>query len=453
MLDPYIKIFASYILLDERMKTLSNEDLGSLVRCWALASNSGGSIPADPTALGKLLGIRPSSAVKLLPMLRQFFTDFREISPSFLEDFQEFVESLYTDFGKSEGRIYSALVLSSLGPYAKIVSNNREIAARGTGRKLSKSGEKSDTTRSTTRDTSCTCTNKNDVSLFVPGEEDCDPEVSGILPGKKGQGPLQAIEPASMQDGGSIPPVMIAKAWNAMVKAMGRADLEVTKKTWAVDGPMIEASLAKKSEQDHFRGIAFVETWGSQWWCEAKNMTIKSFLKKVPEYAEKGKTTQPALQAQISPEKFPRVAVSKFTPDDLAKALGRHPRGAEVWGKLQEIFPRVQPADAIFLMDMLAEGITNPDELLRSAEHKSTTVSGPEFMPSLAKWLSEGGYLLHCKPLTTPTKAHGKLRQNITGGIDLAARAKAAGEARMAQSKLGNGQPIPISTEAEGNAE
>ena len=31
-LDPYIKIFASYILLDESMKALKNEDLGSLVR-------------------------------------------------------------------------------------------------------------------------------------------------------------------------------------------------------------------------------------------------------------------------------------------------------------------------------------------------------------------------------------------------------------------------------------
>jgi len=394
-------------------------------------------------------------------MLRQFFTDFREIPSIFLEDFQEFLKNLYTDFGKSEGRIYSALVLNSLGPYAKIVNNNREISARGAERKLSKSREKSHTIRLTTRDNSCTCTYKKDASLFVPGEENCDSEVSGTLPEKKDQGQVQAMESASVQDGGPIPPVMpskstsplrIAKAWNAMVNAMGRADLKVTKQTWAVDGPMIEASLAKKSEQDHILGIAFMRTWGARWWCEAKNITIKSFLNKVPEYAEKGKATPLASQAELSREKSKKTVAAKFNPDDLAKALGRHPRGAEVWEKLQEIFPRVHPADALFIMDMLAEGKTNPDELLRSAEHKSTTVSGPEFMPSLAKWLSEGGYLLHCKPLTAPTKSHGKLRQNITGGIDLAARAKAAGEARMAQSKLGNGQPIPISTKAKDHA-
>lgn len=314
MLSPYLKTTANFLLLDEGIKSLSDDELGFLLRAWAQACVNGGSIPTDPKQLGKLMYIRPTSAAKRMPLLKRFFTDFERISPEFLKEFQQFLKNLYQDFGKSQGRMYSPHVLESLGKYSKIVCNNRELSVQRGERKGSPTDQDDPTIRCTNRDTSITFTETNDVGSTVLGASEVDDSISlpGTNPGlqppvAENAGPKAAKKrfPASYGKGSSA--WKIAMMWNVTVKTLEREDLVVTYGIWNELGPYVVRSLGKHSEQDHLDAIAHVESWGVLWWKDAK-MTFKSLLKKVGEYAEKQRSESQNPKQSGYPGSRPKTA-------------------------------------------------------------------------------------------------------------------------------------------------
>jgi hypothetical protein len=69
---PWFRIYGDELLNDEKIKRLSNAQLGVLLKLWASASHNDG-IPPDPKLQARIVGMRSA--------------DFRRISEGFLTDF------------------------------------------------------------------------------------------------------------------------------------------------------------------------------------------------------------------------------------------------------------------------------------------------------------------------------------------------------------------------------
>lgn len=74
MAAPWFKIFPLEILGKPETSQLTDDQIGKLLRLWALASLEGCSIPSDPIAIGKLLRMqKPNQMVNQMVWLSQFF--------------------------------------------------------------------------------------------------------------------------------------------------------------------------------------------------------------------------------------------------------------------------------------------------------------------------------------------------------------------------------------------
>lgn len=91
------------ILLALAYQRLSDAELGFLLRCQCYIALHGW-LPSNPVELGKVFGVRPTSARKKLDSIREFFVNFEDLSPSLRElivetfgDSEDFSEKLFME--------------------------------------------------------------------------------------------------------------------------------------------------------------------------------------------------------------------------------------------------------------------------------------------------------------------------------------------------------------------
>lgn len=74
MSAPWFKIYSEELLSDPKIRLLDDDQLGRLLKLWAIANLDGCSIPANPKAIGKLLGIqKDNQMVSEMVWVRKFF--------------------------------------------------------------------------------------------------------------------------------------------------------------------------------------------------------------------------------------------------------------------------------------------------------------------------------------------------------------------------------------------
>lgn len=74
MAAPWFKLYSKEILSDQKIKLLEHDHLGKLVILWSFANENDCCIPADPVAIGKLIGVpNRNQMVKHLVWINQFF--------------------------------------------------------------------------------------------------------------------------------------------------------------------------------------------------------------------------------------------------------------------------------------------------------------------------------------------------------------------------------------------
>ena len=130
------------ILLALAYQRLSDAELGFLLRCQCYIALHGW-LPSNPVELGKVFGIRPTSARKKLDSLREFFVEFEDLSPSLREHFFE-------TFGDSEDfseKLFMESVLLENSDVLVKAKQDKHVAAFGKSSTNPRKGTSSPKTR------------------------------------------------------------------------------------------------------------------------------------------------------------------------------------------------------------------------------------------------------------------------------------------------------------------
>lgn len=139
MIDPTHSSFSVHpllILMDPDYRRLNDALLGFLLRSMCLQALYG-SVPEDPVELGRLLGMRPTSAGKSLAQVRHFFKNFEELSPNLQKDFLAISRTFPGDFGKTSGNLVLESLLRERTEAALYSNQDKRGAACGNPSKAS----------------------------------------------------------------------------------------------------------------------------------------------------------------------------------------------------------------------------------------------------------------------------------------------------------------------------
>ena len=399
---PWFKIMALEIISDRLFRGLSHSDLGIWLRCMAYHAVDGG-VPTDPEALGKLLGVRASSAKKYLPMLQKLLVPIEGLPPNLAKIATE----LTGVSASSDSFLFSVDLLEQIGTYREKVLINQANGRLGGRPKQGalpaqpKSDRFSDGNRSGGEEEQ-----EGDVEgelltdvtacSFLGREKDPSGEVDLISIGDPSDTDRSGYDfPCEEWEGVPGLNPEVSPAVQQVVDLFCKTASEVG---LAAPSPeevnelsgLLHSRIAEDGWLDAFEAARhYIRGLGREWW--EKNQPkygLRQLLKegKVQEYAEKWRVKQKNKSTvRVKPD------ATHTIPESLDEILGPYKK---CFDDLIEVFgPKIKPLpDARRVRALFDSGECTPQKMVNAAKILFASRSDPKYMPLFEGWLKDGGY-------------------------------------------------------------